>query len=89
MVAPGRALPPYEVIARTGPGLVIVADRRDGTRGLWSRALRGGGGQYARERERRCANCEATIVGPFYKPPARDPGLADRLCATCVEGDYA
>ncbi len=81
--------PPYIVDRRPGPGLATITDRRDGTTGLWSRALRGAVGRRVSGRPRLCANCGAAMPGPFYKPPQRIPRIADRLCVACVEGDWA
>ncbi len=80
--------PSYQVVARPGPGLAIIADRRNGTTRLWSRTLRRGvGGGQPRSGPRCCANCGVVIRGPFYKPPPLRPASTDRLCLACVEGD--
>ncbi len=80
--------PPYQLVARPGPGLATITDRRDGTMRLWSRTLSGGvRGPQPASGPRCCANCEAAIRGPFYKPPPVVPAIRDRLCVACVEGD--
>ncbi len=71
-------VPPYVVVARPGPGLATIADRRDGTTRLWSRSFRRGQGRHSRHgRSIGCANCGRAIVGPFYHPPQRIPHIAD------------
>lgn len=82
--------PPYQLVRRPGPGLAIITDRRNGTMRLWSRTLTGGvRGHQAASGPRHCANCDTVIRGPFYKSPQLRPAITDRLCLTCVEGDYA
>ncbi len=82
-------VPPYVVEAHPGPALATIADRRDGTTRLWSRSFRGGQGWHSRHgRPVGCANCGRAIVGPFYRPPQRLPTIADRLCVSCVEGEW-
>jgi len=80
--------PSYQVVARPGPGLATIADRRDGTTRLWSRTLRRSQGTIAMYAQRTCAICGGGLRGGFYKPPQRVPAILDRLCLACVEGDY-
>ncbi len=78
--------PPYAVVARPGPGLATIADRRDGTTRLWSRSLRSGVVRGGAPRAP-CANCGADLRrANFYKPP-KTSASRDRLCLACVEGD--
>lgn len=81
--------PPYVVVDHPGPGLVTIADRRDGTTRLWARSLRRGDGIHGRVQGRACANCGGALRGGFYKPPPVVPPIRERLCLACVAGDAA
>jgi hypothetical protein len=78
------ATPRYLVLARPGPGLATITDRRDGTTRRWSRSLGRGQGN---RRGRRCAACARALQGGFYRPPQILPAIDERLCVACVEGD--
>lgn len=81
--APGGGdAPRYAIVRLPGPGLAVVADRRDGGTQLWSRSLRGRGSFGYRPR---CANCGVAVAGNWYRPPQYQ-NKPERLCVACVEG---
>jgi len=86
---PEPSTAPYALVALPGPGLALIADRRDGKTRRWSRTLHGGrppSGQRAGE-PRPCAGCGLPLRGGYYKLLQRAPGNPDRLCLMCVTGD--
>ena len=74
----------FVVVARPGPGLATIADRRDGAAHLWSRSHGRGQGN---RRGRRCAACGGSLGDGVYRPLPLLLTGADRLCVACVEGD--